>query len=373
MDKPFSAPSLCISVKTGYSIAIHPPLFIQPLPYIIMDTIESQDGTRKLYRRMAFIVDYLKSHSQVTIENLIEGIVGAGLGSGPQGKCSRQSVYRAMNTLMAKYKCPLRYDVPKHSYVLDDQEWEFVAPMILSDSELLALTLGAKFAHDFLPAALADRIEAAVAKTLAGCGASSQSVRRTESFKFLSGWRPDENGDIFLTVFEAWSSRRLLYIDYKDEGGAESKRVIEPQALAFFDMEWNIKAYCHKRDAVRTFLLSRIAGAVMLEETFEPRREIIDSLTYDSFYDFPKIPDVKIRLTERGVQYAKRQILHTRQATEPDAEPGWYILTVPEASLERVVPWVLAQGGDAVPLSPGKLVDEVRRRGRELAKAIGAV
>ena len=274
-----------------------------------MDTIESQDGTRKLYRRMAFIVDYLKSHSQVTIENLIEGIVGAGLGSGPQGKCSRQSVYRAMNTLMAKYKCPLRYDVPKHSYVLDDQEWEFVAPTILSDSELLALTLGAKFAHDFLPAVLAERIEAAVAKTLAGCGASSQSVRRTESFKFLSGWRPDENGDIFLTVFDAWCSRRLLYIDYKDEGGAESKRIIEPQALAFFDMEWNIKAYCHKRDAVRTFLLSRIAGAVMLEETFEPRHEIIDSLTYDSFYDFSKIPDVRIRLTERGVQYAKRQIL----------------------------------------------------------------
>ena len=336
--------------------------------------MDTQDSTRKLYRRMAFIVEYLKSHSGVTLEHLMEGIIKSGLGAGPQGKCSRQSVYRAINALSEKYKCPVRYDVPTHTYVLDNPEWEFVAPTILSDSELLALTLGAKFAHDFLPSAVAGRIEKAVDKTLAGSGARRFTGELTDAFKFLSGRRPDDNGDIFLAVFNAWSSRRLLYITYKDEKGVETKRIIEPQALAFFDMEWTIRAYCHKREAPRTFILSRISSAAVQNETFEPRREIIDNLTFDTFYNYTdKISNARFRLSERGVQYAKKQILHTCQRIEPDKEPGWYILTVPEASTERIVPWVFAQKGEAVPLSPNGLVEEIRRQGLNLAKAIGAI
>ena len=339
-----------------------------------MDIVDTQDSTRKLYRRMAFIVEYLKSHSDVTLENLIEGIIESDLGAGPQGKCSRQSVYRAINTLSEKYKCPVRYDVPTHTYVLDNPDWEFVAPTILSDSELLALTLGAKCAHDFLPSTVAGRIEAAVDKTLAGSGAKRFTDELTDAFKFLSGRRPDDNGDIFLAVFEAWSSRRLLYITYKDEKGVETKRIIEPQALAFFDMEWTIRAYCHKREAPRTFLLSRICSAAIQNETFEARRDIIDNLTFDTFYNYAeRISNAKFRLTERGAQYAKKQILHTCQKIEPDKESGWYILTVPEASPERIVPWVFAQKGEAIPLSPNALVEEVRRQGRLLAKAIGVV
>ncbi|MBQ4480546.1 MAG: WYL domain-containing protein, partial [Victivallales bacterium] len=65
--------------------------------------------------------------------------------------------------------------------------------------------------------------------------------------------------------------------------------------------------------------------------------------------------------------------LHTCQTIEPDNKPGWYILTVPEASPERIVPWVFAQKGEAVPLSPNGLVEEVRKQERHLAKAIGAI
>ncbi|MBP5640850.1 MAG: WYL domain-containing protein [Victivallales bacterium] len=339
-----------------------------------MDTTDKQDGTRKLYRRMAFIVEYLKTHSAVTLEKLLVGIVKAGLGAGSQGKCSRQSVYRAINTLSDKYKCPVRYDVPTHTYVLDNPEWEFVAPTILSDSELLALTLGAKFAHDFLPNTVAGRIEDAVDKTLEGSGARRFTNELTDAFKFLSGRRPDDNGDIFRAVFEAWSSRRLLYITYKDENGMETKRIIEPQALAFFDMEWTIRAYCHKRDAPRTFLLSRISSAAIQDETFEPRRELIDSLTFDTFYNYTdKISNARFRLSERGAQYAKKHILHTCQIIEPANKLGWYILTVPEASPERIFPWVFAKKGEADPLSPNVLVEEVRKQERQLAKAIGAV
>ena len=339
-----------------------------------MDIIDAQDGARKLYRRMAFIVKYLKEHSGVTIGNLLDGIIEAGLGAGPQGKCSRQSVYRAINTLTDKYKCPIRYDVPTHTYVLDNPVWEFIVPTILSDSELLALTLGAKFAHDFLPNAVARRIEDAVDKTLEGSGAKRFTSELTDAFKFLSGRRPDDNGNIFLAVFEAWSSRRLLYITYKDEKGIETKRIIEPQALAFFDMEWTIRAYCHKRDAPRTFLLSRISSATILDETFEPRRELIDSLTFDTFYNYTDIiSKARFRLSESGAQYAKKHILHTCQTIESDNKSGWYILTVPEASPERIVPWVFAQNGEAVPLSPPELVEVVRRQERHLAKAIGAV
>ena len=73
-----------------------------------------------------------------------------------------------------------------------------------------------------------------------------------------------------------------------------------------------------------------------------------------------------------GGQFAKKHILHTCQTIEPDIESGQYILTVPEAAPELIVPWVFAQMGEAVPLSPKELVEEVRRQERSLGKAIGS-
>lgn len=81
---------------------------------------------------------------------------------------------------------------------------------------------------------------------------------------------------IFATVYEAWSTRHLLTIDYANDQGEPTKRTIEPQALLFHEMAWYVSAYCYLRSAQRTFAVSRIVTARIENGTFTSRPELYE-------------------------------------------------------------------------------------------------
>ena len=73
---------------------------------------------------------------------------------------------------------------------------------------------------------------------------------------------------------------------------------------------------------------------------------------------YKKIPNVKIRLTGDAVKFAKANRMHSKQAVKknPDGSALFIILEVPA---EAVVPWILSQKGEAVPVEPPEIVDAV--------------
>ena len=111
----------------------------------------------------------------------------------------------------------------------------------------------------------------------------------------------------------------------------------------------------------------------MLAETFVPDQTIIDSVSLDTIVSMPPVRDVKIRLTGDAPKFAKSNRMHTRQKIAKDpASPGAFLFTVPAVPLAVIVPWILAQRGDAVPLSPPELVDAVRRDAKAILKSLSA-
>lgn len=60
------------------------------------------------------------------------------------------------------------------------------------------------------------------------------------------------------TLFEALMLRKRLALRYRDRQGQTTERQIDPYALAAFDGQWYLVAWCHLRGEIRTLRCSRI-------------------------------------------------------------------------------------------------------------------
>ena len=66
---------------------------------------------------------------------------------------------------------------------------------------------------------------------------------------------------------------------------------------------------------------------------------------------------MKIRLTRRGLQFAKSHPLRSTQAIIAK-DMDTFILSVPDISMEEMFRWTLSQvPGDAIPIEPQTMVD----------------
>lgn len=108
----------------------------------------------------------------------------------------------------------------------------------------------------------------------------SLGMRKLED-SFLS-WRPPHDfvkvpgrrvsPDILKSILRATRERTMIECRYQSMGRPQaSVRCISPVALASNGFRWHVRAYCHKREAFRDFVFSRITDMrVAGESTIDP-------------------------------------------------------------------------------------------------------
>lgn len=322
---------------------------------------------RKQLHRLVQIVELLNSQQWVTMPMILNRLSETEFQSGPYLGCCNRTIQRDIKTLQDEYHAPIAYDRHECAYRLEDRDWTFEIPSMMSQEELLAIVIGGKISQDIFPKAMGLRIEKAVANVLSCNKSAELSTKLIHSLKVLTDETPATvSDDVFQLVFDAWRTRHLLRIKYSDKGGKAQTRDVEPHTLVFHDMRWSIKGFCHLRNEPRTFLISRIIYAMQLDATFTPRQDIIDSVTPDGFMDYEKTKDVTIWLNEAGRQFAAIHSLHSRQSILQN-DDGSYLMYVPAVATEQLIPWILRQRGNARPESPPAVVEAVREAIRHLA------
>ena len=109
-------------------------------------------------------------------------------------------------------------------------------------------------------------------------GAADSAVLRKLT-AFLGGAAPDwvqidfsdwsgQQGTLFSSLKIAILVRHQVEIDYCAESGEELSRRVCPMKLVFKGHMWYLRAWCMQRRAMRTFKLTRIRRAAMLEDGF---------------------------------------------------------------------------------------------------------
>jgi proteasome accessory factor BC len=166
-----------------------------------------------------------------------------------------------------------------------------------------------------------------------------------------------EEEGLIATFSKAIAEHRVVEIEYTAVGEETSVRVIEPHALERELPWWYVHSWDRTRDAQRSFRLDRMRRADLLEESFEPRGEVVPQKLRDvSTARVLFSPVVGRWRVERGAQ--------------PLAK-GYALEEVRFGSLDWLVGEILSYRGEAEVLEPLELRREVLQRAKRLKSLLG--
>jgi proteasome accessory factor BC len=166
-----------------------------------------------------------------------------------------------------------------------------------------------------------------------------------------------EEEGLIATLSKAIAEHRVVEIEYTAVGEETSVRVIEPHALERELPWWYVHGWDRTRDAQRSFRLDRMRRAELLDESFEPRGEVVPQKLRDvSTARVLFSPVVGRWRVERGAQ--------------PLAK-GYALEEVRFGSLDWLVGEILSYRGEAEVLEPLELRREVLQRAKRLKSLLG--
>ena len=193
--------------------------------------------------------------------------------------CDRKTIYRDFHVL-EEIGVPLYQegDGPRARWKVVDGPRRKLA-LTLSWSEVLALTAGrdllgglaGTFFHDAAVTAL-DKVGAALPVELAARAHAATDVLLAD--RRASGTHPGR-GQVVQTVAEAIRSRKTIALTYRKLGArGPEERVVDPYHLHVQVAAVYVIGYCHRRRALRTFLLDRATDARTTDDVFARRPEL---------------------------------------------------------------------------------------------------
>lgn len=305
--------------------------------------------------RLMRIASLLKENRYPNSQTLIKEFRRMAVEENLEIECGKKTILRDMKVLEQEFNCPLAFDRFYNGYYLKHHGWEFIAPAMLDENEMIAAVIGARIAEKIFPAPLKNKIRNAVDYLLMNNNPDFLDTANIEALTILSGLYTNLNPEIFMTIFEAWQSKHCVKISYADYKGEVTERIIEPHTMVFFNNSWYTKGFCHLKKQPRTFALHRIKEAVMTKGDFEPSKNIISSVNPDEFLGFEKITNVKLSVRGYALDILKASPLHSHQLINDDGS-----VEIPAVSKEVLFPFILAQEGNVTLLEPDELKAELK-------------
>ena len=145
-------------------------------------------------------------------------------------------------------------------------------PMMFTDDEALALSLGLLAARSLGLAEAAPAVASAQAKLErimpAGLKQRVGAIDETVRLDLARATAPQDNAAL-VTLSTAAQSRQRVHLRYRSPGSGDSERGFDPYGLAFHGGCWYAVGHCHLRHDMRTFRLDRIVGAALMAQRFE--------------------------------------------------------------------------------------------------------
>ncbi|MGB8288715.1 YafY family transcriptional regulator (plasmid) [Rhizobium ruizarguesonis] len=180
---------------------------------------------------------------------------------------SLRTIYRDIANLQA-----MGADIegePGFGYVL--KPGFLLPPLMFSQEELQALTLGAQWVGRQTDDGLAFAAQNAIAKI--GAVLPSELRHMLTDNAFHVGRAVPAPVSVDLQVLrQAMREQFKLHIAYRDPKGDETQRIIWPIMLGFIDTRRFVAGWCELRQDFRTFRIDRIGRVELIEERYPGRR-----------------------------------------------------------------------------------------------------
>ncbi|MES9904866.1 MAG: WYL domain-containing protein [Sedimenticola sp.] len=286
-------------------------------------------------------------------------------------ECSRATAKRIVEAMRDYLNAPIKYDRERNGYHYDATEGEmFELPGIwfnaselhalLSVQQLLTQVQPGLLEQQFAP--LKERIDKLLKIQHGGSGI-------TQRIRILTA-AARTGGEHFQTIAGATAKRQQIAIDYYNRRDDQSgRRTLSPQRLTHYRDNWYLDAYCHLRNALRTFSMDAIRKPTILKESAkEVPEETLDS-HYNSAYGIfagTAVETAILRFTAKRARWVACEQWHPNQQ-EKWLDDGRYELQIPYSRPDELLMDILKYGPDVEVVAPKELRAATIARLREAA------
>jgi predicted DNA-binding transcriptional regulator YafY len=197
-------------------------------------------------------------------------------------------------------------------------------PMMFTNEEALALTVGLISARRFNLAETDRAIESALAKLerVMPLDLKSRVRALTETVTLdqntVSSAPPSEV--VLSTMSGAAQLQQRVHIQYHSDQGEDTERDFDPYGLTYYLQRWYVVGYCHLRQDLRSFRLDRITDINTLNANFK-RPEGFDPLTHmiQVVATMPRKYSFEL-LLKTDMDTAQKEVFDVLGVLEPDKE-----------------------------------------------------
>lgn len=279
-----------------------------------------------------------------------------------QLECSRATVTRSIDALRDYFNAPLVYDRDRNGYHYNIKESDvFELPGVWFDAnELYALLTAQQMLEQIEPGLLGAQlkpIKTRLEKILAAqhFGTTQITAKR---IRILSMMGRQTELKHFQTAASAVLQRKQLNIAYHSRSHDQhSERTISPQRLTHYRDNWYLDAWCHKRQALRSFAVERIGASTLLDTAALEIPEVELDEHFATGYGIfagKAIHTAILRFTSERARWVADEQWHPQQQGKflPD---GRYELRIPYASETELVMDILKHGAAVEVIAPEAL------------------
>ena len=281
---------------------------------------------------------------------------------------SRATVKRDLEYLRDRLHAPIAWDRSLRGYRYQPpkgDESRYALPGLwFNASEVHALLTMEHLLSNLQPSLLSSHIEPLRSRIRmlldSGDHAANEIVRRIRVLHMAA--RPVELGS-FEVIASAVLGRYRLYIaHYNRRTNKTISREVSPQRLVHYRDNWYLDAWCHLRNALRSFAVDAITDAEMRRKKAKNVAErTLDAELGTSYGIFAgkSTRQAVLRFSPERARWVSREIWHPSQKCHFDGE-GYFVLSIPYSNDIELVMDILQYGSDVEVLKPRALRDKVR-------------
>jgi predicted DNA-binding transcriptional regulator YafY len=281
-----------------------------------------------------------------------------------------KTVHRDLEFMRDRMGLPIEFDPARNGYRYTE-EVDALPTLQISEGELFALMVAEKALQQYRGTPFEHRLVSALRK-LERALPDTISLNLADwdhTISFRTTAEPVVHVPVLAQLADAIQHRHQLRLGYRKPGArATEERTVDPYHLANVNGDWYLFAFDHLRQAIRTFVPTRIQSAEPTGKSFQrPARFALEKQLRDSFGVHSREGDfeVVLRFDEAVADYLREKRWHPSQKNT-ELPGGTLELRLRLGSLVEVQRWVLGWGGHVEVIAPPELVDGLRRAARQI-------
>jgi proteasome accessory factor B len=288
-----------------------------------------------------------------------------------EAEVSVRTIKRDLDFLKYRLRLPVEYDARRYGYYYTEAVEQFPSVM-LTEAELFGMVVAEKALLQYRGTPFYSPLKTALRKLTGRLDqTTSYTVGNMES---VLSFRPcgveDPNLELFHQLVKASQQRQVVSFRYRNLAKQTAlPRRVRPYHLAYIDNHWYLLGFDLKRQAIRTFALTRLTQLRVTGPRFAAAKGFNpDEYLQGSFRvfkgndDYEVVVDLDAWATDliRGRQWHASQDLI-------ELPGGCARLRLRLNGIEEMEQWVLGWGTHATVVRPQALIERLRTTARALA------